>query len=105
MTVQRDPMLSVPFSSVQNWSFHIERLTNFWWWRLGGEPYLTEHYNPIMKHFHAGFNADFLKHWLELFDSALGKNLSDEQQATWKELADQMGEMLLKQDKAMRAKS
>ena len=102
MSVQRDPLLSVPFGSVRDWPLHIERLTNFWWWRLGGVPYLTEHYNPIMKHFHAGFNEKFLSHWLKLFKQTLSDHLNEDQYDVWSELADKMGQMLLKQDKALR---
>ena len=52
--IQNDPILQVPFKSVENWPEHIQRLTHFWWVRFGGNPYLYVSYNPVEKHFAAG---------------------------------------------------
>lgn len=89
-----DPMLKVPFSSVHDWPEHIERLTHFWWIRFGGEPYMFTFYNPIEKHFFAGFNPEFLKHWLHLFHETLNEHLNPDQVRLWKTISERMGESL-----------
>jgi hemoglobin len=93
-TVAVDPLLKVPFASVHDWPHHIERLTHFWWVRLGGEPYLEGRYNPVEKHFLAGFNPTFLKQWLTLFEITLSKLLPPEKAALWLDLATNMGRAL-----------
>ncbi len=92
--VQRDPALSVPFQSVHDWPEHIRRLSHFWWIRLGGKPYMFSDYNPVPKHYFAGFNEELLKRWLELFHATLQQHLNSEQIALWKELSEQMGQGL-----------
>jgi len=92
--VAQDSMLKVPFASVKNWPEHIERLTHFWWARFGGQPYLDVSYNPIQKHFEAGFNKDFLDHWLGLFHTTLQQCLAADQCDLWKNISIRMGESL-----------
>jgi hemoglobin len=89
-----DSVLAKPFGSVQDWPHHVERLTHFWWVRLGGRPYLSGFYNPVEKHFQAGFNLPFLKRWLELFHETMKKNLSEPQAMLWIEIAEAMGQAL-----------
>jgi hemoglobin len=92
--VSMDELLKKPFSSVEDWPHHIENLTHFWWCRLGGQAYLQVTYNPVEKHFQAGFNPIFLKRWLELFREVLKTNLSPEQVEIWASLAERMGNAL-----------
>ncbi len=100
--VEKDEMLSVPFSTVGDWPHHIERLTHFWWMRLGGRPYLAVSYNPVAKHFEAGFNQEFLARWLGLFWEALNSSLRPEQAELWGTLANRMGEALSAKNEYMR---
>jgi hemoglobin len=99
--VQLDPMLSVPFQSVRDWPFHLERLTHFWWVRLGGAPYLNERYNPPQKHLEAGFNKPLLEKWLEVFQLTLEETLSREQAAEWSNIAQRMGHALSLKNEAL----
>lgn len=92
--VQKDPLLQVPFRSVHDWPDHIERLTHFWWIRLGGDPYLFSYYNPVQKHFFAGFNEEFLARWLGLFHETLKTHLKEDQVALWGSVANNMGKAL-----------
>src|SRR5437868_5191673 len=69
--IQLDPVLQVPFKSVVDWPEHISRLTHFWWVQFGGKPYLFNHYNPVAKHFFAGFNQELLERWLGIFNETL----------------------------------
>lgn len=89
-----DPMLKVPFHSVKDWPHHIERMTHFWWIRLGGDPYMEGMYSPVSKHFAAGFNAEFLKRWLTLFQETQEKILRPEQVKIWIFIAHRIGEGL-----------
>lgn len=92
--VQNDPILKVPFGSVTDWPEHIEKLTHFWWVRFGGEAYFSIRYNPIGKHFIAGFNRDFLKRWLSLFHETLKIHLNEQQSLAWKDISERMGQSL-----------
>ncbi|HEY8272379.1 MAG TPA: group III truncated hemoglobin, partial [Pseudobdellovibrionaceae bacterium] len=89
--VAMDPVLSVPFQSVEDWPHHVVRLTHFWWIRFGGDSYLNVSYNPPEKHFHAGFNQEFLTRWLGLFQETLQDKLSLEQATLWGVIAERMG--------------
>lgn len=99
-----DPLLRVPFASVHDWPEHIERMTHFWWTRLGGSPYLETRYNPVAKHFEAGFNAQFLERWLGLFEETLKKTLSDDKAQLWHALATRMGAALSAKNEYLRQK-
>lgn len=92
--IQLDPVLSVPFKSVADWPEHIERLTHFWWVRFGGSPYLFNHYNPVAKHFFAGFNRELLNRWLFLFQETLRSQLNENQANLWQVISERMGESL-----------
>jgi len=92
--IQFDPVLEVPFRSVHDWPEHIERLTHFWWIRFGGDAYLFSHYNPVLKHFFAGFNADLLSRWLKMFHETLKSKLSAPQYELWSLISSKMGEAL-----------
>jgi hemoglobin len=89
-----DELLKTPFASVHDWPNHIEKMTHFWWFKFGGELYLEEHYDPVTKHFAAGFNAEFLERWLGLFQSVLASKLRPEQSELWKALSFRMGQAL-----------
>ena len=92
--IQRDTVLQKPFESVEDWPEHIQKLTHFWWVRFGGEPYLFNHYDPVAKHFFAGFNRDLLKRWLITFHETLQTHLTAEQTAVWGLVSERMGEAL-----------
>lgn len=92
--VQTDPLLQVPFSSVHDWPEHIQRITHFWWIRFGGKPYMFAEYNPVLKHFHAGFNAEFLARWLQLFHATLRNHLNQNQIDLWVLISERMGQAL-----------
>ncbi|MBS1963584.1 MAG: group III truncated hemoglobin [Bdellovibrionales bacterium] len=92
--IENDPVLRVPFRSVGDWPYHIERLAHFWWIRFGGTPYLFNHYNPVPKHFFAGFNSEFLARWLGLFRETIEAHLRPEQSEVWNAIAERMGDAL-----------
>ncbi len=93
--IQSDSLLKVPFASVHDWPDHIERLTHFWWIRFGGKPYLPfVSYNPVEKHFFAGFNQEFLERWLLLFHQTIDKHLNQDQAELWKLISKRMGHAL-----------
>lgn len=92
--VATDDLLHVPFSTVNDWPHHIQKMTHFWWMRLGGAPYMRERYNPVEKHFRAGFNEEFLTRWLGLFRRTQEEILQPPQIGLWMGWAEQMGQML-----------
>lgn len=92
--VSEDELLKIPFASVHDWPEHIERLTHFWWARFGGEPYMFTYYNPVEKHFFAGFNESLLKRWLNLFHETLNQHLSPDQARLWRMISESMGDSL-----------
>jgi len=100
--VEKDPVLSVPFSTVTDWPHHIERLTHFWWARFGGEPYMEATYDPVGKHYAAGFNEAFLTRWLDLFREVLLETLPPEKGAVWNKVASRMGEALTMKNQMMK---
>lgn len=92
--VQNDELLKEPFSSVHDWPEHIDRLTHFWWGKFGGQPYMFTMYNPVVKHFHSGFDREKLTRWLALFHETLNEKLSAQQAQIWKLISERMGESL-----------
>lgn len=92
--VAKDPVLEVPFRSVHDWPVHIARMTHFWWIRFGGVPYLATSYNPVEKHFHAGFNDTFLERWLSLFRETVQADLREDQSEFWSLVTERMGHSL-----------
>jgi len=89
-----DPILQVPFRTVKDWPHHVVRLTHFWWIRLGGRPYLPGMYNPVEKHFIAGFNPPLLRRWLAIFKKTIEEKLTPEQAILWVEISEHMGAAL-----------
>lgn len=100
--IQADPALQIPFQSVENWPEHIKKLTHFWWTRFGGRTYLGISYDPVTKHFFAGFNSLFLERWLAIFHDTLKVNLNPDQVAIWKLISERMGEALSIKDEIYR---
>ncbi len=92
--VSKDELLKVPFGSVDSWPEHIDKLTHFWWLRLGGKPYSDHRYNPVLKHFERGFTRPLLARWLGLFKATMTQHLSSEQAQLWGDMADRMGQSL-----------
>lgn len=92
--VQTDSLLQVPFNSVHDWPEHIQRIAHFWWIRFGGKPYMFAEYNPVLKHFYAGFNAEFLARWLQLFHATLRTHLNQSQIDLWILISERMGQAL-----------
>ncbi|MCO5142393.1 MAG: group III truncated hemoglobin [Oligoflexia bacterium] len=100
--IQNDTVLSLPFQSVTNWPEHIKRLTHFWWIRFGGRAYLSEEYNPVLKHFHAGFNKALLSRWLSIFHETLATHLPQEKVDLWTLISQRMGDGLIFKDELYR---
>lgn len=92
--IHQDPLLKVPFQSVGDWPEHIQKLTHFWWVRFGGKTYMFNEYNPVAKHFFAGFNPELLQRWLSIFHTTLQAHLPAEQVSLWKTIAERMGDAL-----------
>lgn len=92
--IQNDELLKVPFQSIHDWPDHIDRLTHFWWIKFGGKPYLIPYYNPVQKHFFAGFNEVLLDRWLKLFHQTLNESLRPEQAELWTAISSRMGHAL-----------
>lgn len=101
--VQEDELLKVPFASVHDWPEHVERLTHFWWIKFGGEPYMMTYYNPVLKHYYAGFNETFLERWIQLFSEVAEKNLNEAQASLWMKIVKQMGYALTMKNEAYKA--
>jgi len=80
------------FQLIVMWNEHTQRLTHFWWLRFGGKPYLLNYYNPVAKHFFAGFNRELLARWLSIFHETLEAHLTSEQVTLWKLISERMGE-------------
>lgn len=99
--VARDPLLMKPFSSVEDWPHHVERLTHFWWTRFGGMAYQEGFYDPVGKHFEAGFNEEFLQRWLSLFREILDQKLSPPQAELWSSITESMGQALSRNNQIM----
>lgn len=101
--IQIDSVLQIPFRSVENWPDHIQKLTHFWWIRLGGKPYLLNHYNPVAKHYFAGFNRELLTRWLAIFHDTLQSLLNPDQTEIWKLISERMGEALFMKNEYFRS--
>lgn len=100
--VQHDAILKIPFQSVHDWPEHIQRLTHFWWIKFGGKPYMFSEYNPVLKHFFAGFNEELLTRWLSIFHATLAEHLTNAQCTLWTNISDQMGRGLLMKNELFR---
>ena len=100
--VQEDDHLHGPFSVVDDWPHHIDRLTHFWWIRFGGNPYMDVQYDPVQKHFETGFSLGLLEIWLDLFKETLNETLSPAQLELWSEFADRIGVALNRNNEMMK---
>ena len=90
-SVQTHPTLATPFARVQDWPKHKERLTYFWWVVLGGARTRQEQYEPIPKHFAAGFSPELLADWLVLFTATVEELVPGELAGEWLALARKIG--------------
>lgn len=99
--VQTHPTLSKPFSIVAHWDQHKEKIADFWWVVLGGRPTSSYKYDPVNKHFSAGFTQALLEDWKALFFDVLSNHLTPELAAAWQERVALIGENLLKQNEQL----
>jgi hemoglobin len=81
--IQTHPTLSKPFSIVGNWPEHKIKIGEFWWTALGGKPTQSFKYDPVNKHFHAGFTDDLLNDWKKLFKEVLDRHLEPKLSNQW----------------------
>lgn len=93
--IQTHPTLAGPFSNVENWPHHKERLTYFWWVVLGGARTRQEFYDPVGKHFNAGFTPDLLADWMTLFRTTVEQHAPAPLAAAWTEAAGKIGDGLV----------
>lgn len=89
--IQRHPTLAGPFGHVEDWPRHKERLTYFWWVVLGGARTRQEQYDPVPKHFDAGFSPELLADWLALFRATVEQHVPAPLAAAWLEAAGKIG--------------
>lgn len=99
--VTMHPSLQHPFSVVADWPHHKERLTYFWWVVLGGEKLRREIYEPVPKHFRAGFNEMLLSDWLALFERTVRETVPKALADAWVERAKQVGSGLVIANKSL----
>lgn len=92
--IQTHHTLAKPFGSVENWDEHKKRIAEFWWTALGGQPTESYKYNPVAKHFSAGFNHALLKDWQALFKQVLDKHLAEDLAAKWFDRVELIGSNL-----------
>ena len=97
-----DDHLHGPFSVVDDWPHHIDRLTHFWWIRFGGRPYMDVQYDPIGKHIETGFTEGLLEIWLDLFKEVLNEKLTPPQAQLWSHFAERIGEALNRNNEMMK---
>jgi hemoglobin len=96
--IQTHPTLSKPFSIVIHWDRHKEKIADFWWVVLGGQPTSSYKYDPVNKHFTAGFTDQLLSDWKNLFFEVLSKHLTPELAQAWQARVELIGENLSKQN-------
>lgn len=99
--IQTHPSLAQPFSGVHDWVSHKKKITEFWWVALGGAPKVSYKYDPVGKHFTAGFNALLLSDWKSLFKTVLQDHLNPELSDKWYSRVDMIGDNLLAQDQRL----
>lgn len=95
------PSLAQPFSIVHDWPGHKEKIAQFWWVVLGGIPKASYKYDPVRKHFSAGFNATLLSDWKYLFKTVLQDHLNPELSDKWYSRVEIIGDNLLIQDQRL----
>jgi len=96
--IQIHPTLSEPFSIVGHWDEHKEKISQFWWVALGGNPSNSYSYDPVGKHFTAGFTQNLLNDWKTLFFEVLTTHLTLELAYEWQKRVEMIGENLLRQN-------
>lgn len=100
--VEVDDHLHGPFSVVDDWPHHIDKLTHFWWFRFGGDPYMNVQYDPVTRHFETGFSEGLLEIWLNLFKDVLNETLTPAQADLWFQFAEGMGAALNRNNEMMK---
>ncbi|WP_397392808.1 hypothetical protein [Polynucleobacter sp.] len=99
--IQRHHSLAAPFSSVHDWVTHEEKISDFWWVVLGGQPQTSHRYDPVGKHFAAGFNASLLEDWKQLFKEVLLSHLDEQMTEKWFSRVQIIGDNLLSQNERL----
>lgn len=102
--VQTHPTLAKPFSSVDDWPNHKDRIAHFWWVALGGKPQKSYRYDPVGKHFSAGFNAELLEDWKQLFRTVISSHIKADLAEKWFSRVQMIGENLLTQNDRLMGK-
>ncbi len=77
------PQLSHFFDSIDDFTLHEKRITDFWWMSLGGKLDHPPKIDMIGKHFPLGIKANDLELWLGLFSQTLGEQLPEEIATQW----------------------
>lgn len=96
--IQLHQTLAKPFSNVHDWPAHKEKITEFWWVVLGGKPKASFKYDPVGKHFAAGFTGALLADWKLLFRDVLQTHLKPDMVNKWFSRVEIIGDNLLTQD-------
>jgi hemoglobin len=96
--IQKHPTLSIPFSIVTHWKEHKEKIADFWWVVLGGQPQTSYKYDPVNKHFSAGFTQDLLEDWKALFFKVLAAHLTPGLTQAWQSRVELIGDNLSMQN-------
>lgn len=96
--IQEHPTLAKPFSVVKHWKEHKERITEFWWIALGGKPTAEFKYDPVKKHYEAGFTEELLADWKNLFFDVSKTHLTTEFANAWQDRVELIGENLARQN-------
>ena len=96
--IQKHPTLSKPFSIVNHWKEHKDKIAEFWWVVLGGIPSNSYKYDPVNKHFAAGFTQELLEDWKALFFEVLSAHLPIDLAQAWQSRVELIGGNLLMQN-------
>lgn len=92
--IQTHPTLAKPFSIVKHWDEHKVKIGEFWWTVLGGKPSQSFKYDPVNKHFDAGFTDELLKDWKLLFKEVLDRHLDGKLSSQWFDRVELIGSNL-----------
>lgn len=99
--IKTHPTLAGPFGSVESWDEHKIKIAQFWFVVLGGKPAAAFHYDPVAKHFAAGFTAPLLEDWKTLFHGVLQRQLEAELADEWFDRVELIGANLLRQNQRL----
>lgn len=99
--IQEHPTLAEPFSSVHDWASHDEKITDYWWVVLGGQPQTSRRFDPVGKHLVSGFSSSLLEDWKRLFKEVLLLHLDKEMAEKWFFRAQIIGDNLLSQNERL----